>query len=71
MCRQAWEIEVDDDGQWCEVLAWGVFSDRIVSHLGGDPRRHVAMGVGYGLERLAMVRYGIDDIRKVDVMSVA
>ena len=71
MCRQAWEIEVDDDGQWCEVLAWGVFSDRIVSHLGGDPRRHIAVGVGYGLERLAMVRYGIDDIRKVDVMSVA
>jgi phenylalanyl-tRNA synthetase alpha subunit len=28
-------------------------------------------GVGYGLERLAMLRYRIDDIRKVDVSSVA
>ena len=54
-----------------DVLAWGVFSDRIVSHLGGDPARHVAVGVGYGLERIAMLRYGIDDARKIDVASVA
>jgi RNA polymerase sigma-70 factor (ECF subfamily) len=71
MCSQAWELEVDEDGQWSEVLAWGVFSDRIVSHLGGDPARHVAVGVGYGLERIAMLRYGIDDARKIDVASVA
>jgi len=29
------------------------------------------IGIGYGLERLAMLRYSIDDIRKVDVMRVA
>ena len=71
MCSQAWELAVEDDGHWLEVLAWGVFTDRIVSHLGGDPARHIAVGVGYGLERLAMVRYGIDDVRKIDVASVA
>jgi RNA polymerase sigma-70 factor (ECF subfamily) len=71
MCSQAWELEVDDDGRWSEVMAWGVFSDRIVTHLGGDPARHVAIGVGYGLERIAMLRYGIDDARKIDVASVA
>ena len=71
MCSQAWELEVEDDGRWFEVLAWGVFTDRIVGHLGGDPARHIAVGVGYGLERLAMLRYGIDDIRKIDVASVA
>jgi RNA polymerase sigma factor (sigma-70 family) len=71
MCTHSWELEVENDGQWSEVLAWGVFSDRIVSHLGGDPKRHAAMGVGYGLERLAMLRYGIDDIRKLDVANVA
>jgi phenylalanyl-tRNA synthetase alpha subunit len=32
---------------------------------------HTAIGVGYGLERLAMLRYGIDDIRKMDVSNVA
>jgi RNA polymerase sigma-70 factor (ECF subfamily) len=71
MCRQAWELEVEDDGRWSEVLAWGIFTDRIVRHLGGNPDLHTAVGVGYGLERLAMLRYGIDDIRKIDVASVA
>ena len=71
MCRQAWELEVDVDGAWSEVLAWGVFTDEIVDHLGGDPARHIAVGAGYGLERLAMLRYGIDDIRKIDVAEIA
>ena len=71
MCTQAWELEVEDEGHWAEVMAWGVFTDKIVSHLGADPRVHTAIGVGYGLERFAMVRYGIDDIRKIDVARVA
>lgn len=71
MCARAWELEVDEKGDWVEVLAWGVFTDGIVIHLGGDPARHIAMGVGYGLERFAMLRYGIDDIRKIDVARVA
>jgi RNA polymerase sigma factor (sigma-70 family) len=71
MCSQAWELAVEEDGHWCEVLAWGIFTDRIVRHLGADPERHIAVGVGHGLERLAMVRYGIDDIRKIEVASVA
>jgi RNA polymerase sigma-70 factor (ECF subfamily) len=71
MCTQAWELEIEQDGRWFELLAWGVFSDRIVSHLGGNPEVHTAIGVGHGLERLAMLRYGIDDIRKVEGARVA
>jgi RNA polymerase sigma-70 factor (ECF subfamily) len=71
MCSQAWELEVEDDGRWFEVLAWGVFTSKIVSHLGGDPAEHTAIGVGHGLERLAMLRYGIDDIRKIEGSRVA
>jgi RNA polymerase sigma-70 factor (ECF subfamily) len=71
MCAQAWEMEVEVDGQLHEVIAWGVFTDRIVSHLGADPARHVAVGAGYGLERLAALRYGIDDIRKIEGLTVA
>jgi len=71
MCSQAWELEIDDDGRWFEVLAWGVYSDRIVRHLGGDPATDIAMGAGYGLERFAMLRYGIDDIRKLEAAEVA
>ena len=71
MCSQSWELEVDDGGRWFEVMAWGVFTDRIVEHLGGDPSRQTAIGIGYGLERVAMLRYWIDDIRKIDVAHVA
>ncbi len=71
MCSQAWELEVEVDGQLHEVSAWGVFTDRIVRHLGADPAKHVAVGAGYGLERLAALRYGIDDIRKIDSATVA
>jgi RNA polymerase sigma factor (sigma-70 family) len=71
MCSQAWDVNVDDHGRWSEVVACGVFTDRVVAHLGGDPAIHTAVGVGYGLERLAMLRFGIDDIRKMDVSNVA
>jgi RNA polymerase sigma-70 factor (ECF subfamily) len=71
MCSQAWEMEVEVDGQLHEVIAWGVFTDRIVRHLGADPSRHIAVGAGYGLERLAALRYRIDDIRKIDAATVA
>jgi phenylalanyl-tRNA synthetase alpha subunit len=37
----------------------------------GPIRVYTAIGVGYGLERFAMVRYSIDDIRKIDVARVA
>jgi len=71
MCVQAWEVEVEHDAHWYEALACGVFTDKIVRHIGGDPARHIAVGVGYGLERLAMLRYDIDDIRRIDLMHVA
>jgi len=71
MCSQAWDVSVDDHGRWSEVVACGVFTERVVAHLGGDPAIHTAVGVGYGLERLAMLRFGIDDIRRMDVSNVA
>ena len=71
MCTQAWELEVEQDGRFVEAIAWGVFTDRVVVHLGGDPARHTAVGVGHGLERLAMLRYGIDDMRKMEGARVA
>ena len=71
MCSQSWELEIDVDDRWYEVLAWGVFSDTVVRHLGGDPAKHAAIGIGVGLERFAMLRYGIDDIRKIEGTLVA
>ena len=71
MCKQAWELEIEQDGRWVESIAWGIFTDHIVRHVGGDPDRHIAVGIGQGLERLAMLRYRIDDIRKIEAARVA
>jgi tRNA synthetases class II core domain (F) len=70
MCRQAWELAIEHHGRSLEVLAWGVYSDAIVRHLGADPERQMAIGLGYGLDRLAAMRYDIDDIRQVELARV-
>jgi phenylalanyl-tRNA synthetase alpha subunit len=71
MCSAAWELEAECRGRKLEVLAWGIFTDRIVRYLGADPRRQTAIGIGYGIERLASLRYDIDDIRKVDAITLS
>jgi phenylalanyl-tRNA synthetase alpha subunit len=71
MCARAWSLDVWHDGRWVELLAWGKYADWVLRALGADPTRHVAFGAGYGLERAAALRYGIDDIRKVASARVA
>lgn len=65
MCRRAWSLDVLRDGTWVEVLAWGEYADWVITGLGADPQRHGALGAGVGLERLAALKYSIDDIRKM------
>ena len=69
-CERAWEVAVDVDGRPVCVLAWGAYTAHVVRHLGGDPDRHAAVGVGYGLERMAAVHFGYDDIRKLPAARV-
>jgi len=71
MCTRAWELEVELDGNWTEVLAWGEYTPAIVSRLGANPDAVSAVGVGYGLERLAMLRYRIDDVRKIELARIS
>jgi phenylalanyl-tRNA synthetase alpha chain len=71
MCTQAWDLEVELDGNWIEVLAWGIYTPSIVTRLGANPDLVCAVGVGYGLERLAMLRYRIDDVRKIELARIS
>jgi phenylalanyl-tRNA synthetase alpha chain len=66
MCERAWELSVDWNGEWIDVLAWGPLRADVVRALGHDPDRVAAVGLGMGLERIACLRYGIDDVRKVE-----
>lgn len=71
MCARAFSLDVRHDDQWIELLAWGEYADWVLRALGADPKRHIALGAGFGLERIAALCHGIDDIRKVATARVA
>ncbi|MBO8087385.1 phenylalanine--tRNA ligase subunit alpha [Marichromatium sp. AB31] len=48
---------------WLEVLGCGMVYPEVFRHVGIDPDRHQGYAFGMGVERLAMLRYGIDDLR--------
>jgi RNA polymerase sigma factor (sigma-70 family) len=71
MCARAWSLDVRHEGEWIEVMAWGEYAEWVLRALGADARRQVAFGAGFGLERVAALRYGIDDVRKIATARVA
>jgi RNA polymerase sigma factor (sigma-70 family) len=70
VCEKAWELDVERDGSWLCVLSWGTYTPGITRVLGYDPDRSVAVGAAFGLERMACLFFGIDDVRKVEAVSV-
>ena len=48
---------------WLEVLGCGMVHPRVFQHCGIDPERFTGYAFGLGVERLAMLRYGVDDLR--------
>jgi len=48
---------------WLEVLGCGMVYPEVFRHVRIDPERWLGYAFGMGVERLAMLRYGIDDIR--------
>jgi phenylalanyl-tRNA synthetase alpha chain len=48
---------------WLEVLGCGMVYPEVFRHVGIDAERHLGYAFGMGVERLAMLRYGINDIR--------
>ena len=50
-------------GRWLEVAGSGQVPPNVVRNFGLDPERHIGFAFGMGPDRLAMLRYGIDDLR--------
>jgi RNA polymerase sigma factor (sigma-70 family) len=71
MCSRAYSLDVHRENEWIEIMAWGEYADWVVRAVGGDPVRQIATGAGFGLERIAGLRYGIDDLRKLADAQVA
>lgn len=52
-----------ENGQWLEVLGAGVVHTQVLKNLGIDPSVYNGWAFGFGLERLAMIKMAIPDIR--------
>lgn len=48
---------------WLEVLGCGMVHPAVLGHVGIDSERYTGFAFGLGVERLAMLRYGVSDIR--------
>jgi phenylalanyl-tRNA synthetase alpha chain len=50
-------------GRWLEVSGSGQVHPKVVRNMGLDPERYLGFAFGSGIDRLAMLRYGINDLR--------
>lgn len=50
---------------WLEVLGCGMVHPNVFANVGIDSERYTGFAFGLGLDRLAMLHYGIDDLRKL------
>jgi phenylalanyl-tRNA synthetase alpha chain len=48
---------------WLEILGAGMIDPNVFSYVGYDPEEYTGFAFGMGVERIAMLRYGIPDIR--------
>ncbi len=48
---------------WIEILGCGMVHPKVLENCGIDPEEYSGYAFGMGLERIAMMRYGIDDMR--------
>lgn len=48
---------------WLEILGSGMVDPNVLEMAGYDPERYTGFAFGMGVERIAMLKYGIDDIR--------
>jgi len=59
------EVDIrDEHGRWLEVLGCGVVHPSVFKAVGIDPERYSGYAFGLGVERFAMLRYGVDDLRR-------
>ncbi len=58
----AWQ-QPDGSVRWLEVLGCGMVHPNVLRNCGIDPERYTGFAFGLGVERFAMLRYGVADLR--------
>ncbi|MDA1028245.1 MAG: phenylalanine--tRNA ligase subunit alpha [Bacteroidetes bacterium] len=59
-----WEdLALPDGGRWMEIMGCGMVDPNVLEGLGIDSEKYTGYAFGMGMERIAMLRFGIEDIR--------
>jgi phenylalanyl-tRNA synthetase alpha chain len=53
-----------NQGRWLEISGSGQVHPEVIRNYGLDPERYIGFAFGSGLERLTMLRYGVNDLRQ-------
>lgn len=58
------EVDVmGKNGKWLEVLGCGMVHPNVLKSVNIDPEKYTGFAFGMGVERLTMLRYGVNDLR--------
>src|SRR5689334_5132531 len=61
--RAGGELKIGQGDDWLEILGCGMVHPKVLSMCGIDPARYQGFAFGMGIERIAMLKYGIPDLR--------
>lgn len=59
------EADILFKGKWLEVMGAGPVHENVLRMAGIDPEQYSGFAFGGGIDRLLMIKYGLDDIRQV------
>ena len=58
------EVDIkDENGKWLEILGCGIVNPVVLSNCNIDNEKFSGLAFGLGIERIAMLKYGVTDIR--------
>jgi phenylalanyl-tRNA synthetase alpha chain len=57
------DAEKGQEGRWLEVLGAGLVHPNVFRAVGIDPAQWQGFAFAFGIDRIVMLKYGIDDIR--------
>jgi phenylalanyl-tRNA synthetase alpha chain len=61
--RKGGELKIGAGDDWLEILGCGMVHPNVLRACGIDPERYQGFAFGMGIERIAMLKYGIPDLR--------
>ncbi|HEV7369710.1 phenylalanine--tRNA ligase subunit alpha [Arenibaculum sp.] len=61
--RKGGELKLGNYGDWLEILGCGMVHPNVLEACGIDSTRYQGFAFGMGIERIAMLKYGIPDLR--------